>query len=330
MRRVRVKVYFFFVIVALFFYRAAGQSEIDPPQQWNNGIGHSSWDVALEPNDRKKMLSLWDSIGEDLKTEKNELAGTFVKGGYNSGFFLRWSVAKGFVIVPYFDQNLITDFGFGTVAILDQSEVIFEPEKDLAGGRGLDKMPRKWTVILGYFAPVESLKDLGAYRAGLGRYNAFNGHCCEFAPIFLCHRIDRENMPLAHTIPAKYAKFIKTPITGEITKVGKRMKVKNWGYQSELYGEWMEKAALTPVRINIGKRRGIKRKMLLRMVGEPEYAGRYVQVMKVALRSSQGYVVHDLSFGGREDTYRDYATEQEKALPPIRVGIKVTSSPVVD
>src|SRR5687768_15033715 len=74
---------------------------------WRNGIGHSSWDLALEPADRKRMLSLWDSIGEDLKTEKNELAGTFLKGGYNSGYFLRWSVAKGFVVVPYFDQNLI-------------------------------------------------------------------------------------------------------------------------------------------------------------------------------------------------------------------------------
>jgi len=297
--------------------------------RWNNGIGHSSWDLALEPDDRKRMLSLWDAIGEDLKTEKNDLAGTFLTGGYNSGYFLRWSVAKGFVVVPYFDQNLITDYGYGTVTSVDNSEVIFTPEKDLNGGRGLDRMPRKWTAILGRLVPVKLLKDFGMFRAGLGVYNEFNGKCCEFTPGFLTNRIDRPDKALPTGIPARYKHFIKDPITGTITTVRKPRHVRNWGYQGELHGEWMEQAVLIPVSINVGSRHGVKSNMLFRMSGEPRNT-RYVQVRAVSSQRSTCYVVQDISSNGKEGFYHDYETDQDKPLPTIRVGIRITTSPIIE
>src|SRR5947207_12638577 len=273
-------------------------------QKWDNGIFHSSWDLGLLPEDRKRMLTLWKSIGEDLKREKNDLAGTYVKGGYNSGYFLRWSIEKGFVVIPYFDQNLITDFGYGKVTFVNGSEVIFTPEKDLHGGRGLEKMPRKWTAILGYFVPVEMLGEFGKFRAGLGEYNEFNGSCCEFSPSFLCHRIDRLDKPFSQAIPARYEKFIKEPISGKVTYVG-RARERNWGYDGKLYSQWMEKAVLTPVTIDVGSRHGVKKNMLFRISGEPQIE-RYLQVTAVGRRMSKGYVVQDISGGGKGGFYRDY------------------------
>lgn len=317
------------VVVIAFGLVAPGQAQDADGLPWDNGIGHSSWALALETEDRKRVLALWDAIGDDLKIEQNNLAGTFVKGGYNSGYFLRWSVKKGFLVIPYFDQNLITDFGYGKVTIVNDSEVIFTSERELKGGRGLGKMPQRWTAIWGYFAPVESLRDFAQYRAGLGQYNEFLGNCCEFAPVFLCARIDRKDLPFPTEVPVRFRSLVRDPIWGEVVSVGKR-KIREWGYQGRLYGQWMEKTVLIPARINVGKSQGVKRNMLFRMIGEPAWADRYFQVMRVGRDVSHGYVVHEFFDDGKENLYRDYSTDQDKPLPPIRVGIKVTTSPVID
>ena len=316
------------IVIALGVVTLAAQSAASSNDErtWANDIGHSSWDLALEPVDRKRMLSLWDSIGEDLKTEKNELAGTVVKGGYNSGYFLRWSVSKGFVVVPYFDQNLIVDYGYGRVTVVDESDVIFTPEKDLNGGRGLENMPRRWTAVLGYFVPVEMLADFGLFRAGLGDYNEFNGRCCEFAPGFLAKRIDRPELAFPKIVPVKYRNLIKDPIAGTITWVGKSRHVRDWGYQGKLYGEWMDKAVLTPVSLNVGRVEGVKKNMLFRMSGEPFFE-RYVQIITVGERTSKAYIVEDIS-SGREGFYRDDSSEEDKPLPVVRPGTRVTTSTV--
>jgi hypothetical protein len=273
------------------------------------------------------MLQLWESIGEDLKTERNELAGTYVKSGYSAGYFFRWSVNKGYVLIPYFDQSLITDFSFGKVTFVDSSEVVFTPERELRGGRSMGTMPRKWTALGRYFVPVEMLKDFGDYMAGLGEYNEFNGRCCEFAPNFLAHKIDKPEAESEYPVPPKYARFIRQPIKAAVTFVGKKKTVKDWGFQGQLYGEWMERAVLIPVRISAGRTHGVKPNMLFRLVGEPDFY-QYLQIMKVQRQTATGYVVRDISSGGTE-TYQDFETEQKKPLPPIKVGMQVTTSPVL-
>jgi hypothetical protein len=296
-------------------------------QRWDNGIGHSSWDLAIDAKERQQMQSLWEIIGQDLKTEQNQLAGTYVKGGYSAGYFLRWSVGKGFILIPYFDQNLITDFSYGKVDVFDSSRIVFTPEKELKGGRSVAKTPREWTAIGNYFVPVEMLKDFGQFQAGLGTYNEFNGQCCEFWPNFLCRKIDAQPSARSYPVPVRFAHFMKRPIEGTITFVGGKLRVKNWGYQGELYGQWMETAVLIPVKVDLGRDRRVKKNMLLRLAGEPD-SGQYLQIIRVGSRTSMGYVVRDVSFGGKE-IYRDSSNDQEKPLSPIRVGIKVTTRPMI-
>jgi hypothetical protein len=64
--------------------------------------------------------------------------------------------------------------------------------------------------------------------------------------------------------------------------------------------------------------------MLLRLVGQPGF-NQYVQIIKPGARTSFGYVVRDL-FEGKE-RYHDSSTNQDKPLPPIRIGMKVTTNP---
>jgi len=306
-----------------FAVRTAQSQEPLAQPMWNNGVLHSNWAVALEPEDEKRMLFLWNSIGEDLKTEKNELAGTFVKGG-RAGFFLRWSVAKGFVVVLYYDENLVMDYGYGNVTLVDRYDVVFTPVKEIHGGRELKKMPREWTAILGYFVPVDMLEQFGEFRAGLGVYDEFNGSCCDFTPGFLVSRIDREDMPFPKDVPAKYKSLLKEPITGTATFVGKPRVVRDWDYRGKLGGQFMERALLTPVSVNVGRRQGIKKNMLFGVTGESP-GQRYFQVTEVSGERARGYVVQDISSGGKGGFYRDAETDKEIRLPAIRVGTKVTT-----
>jgi hypothetical protein len=288
---------------------------------WDNGIGHSTWSLALEAPERERVIALWNAIGEDLKTEKNPLAGTYVKGG-DSGYFLRWSPRKGFVVIPYFDQNLITDYGYGQVNFIDSSEIIFSPEKQLRGGRGLEEMPRTWTAIWHYFVPVDQLKDFGEYHAGLGDYNEFNGQCCEFVPTFLATRVDAPERASSLPVPDKYRRFMKEPINGKIVLVGKKKTVKDWGYEGELYSDWMEKAVLVPVTINVGSRQGVKNKMLFRIASDSDFWS-YLQITKVQQTKAHGVVVHDRSFSTRQEALAD--KERESRATKIRVGVEVTT-----
>ena len=292
--------------------------------RWINDIGHSTWDLALTSEEHTQLLQLWESIGDDLRKSPHPLAGTYVLLSHNSGYFLRWSPNSGFIVIPYFDQNLITEFGYGRVSVIDGYDVEFTSVRHLKGGRGLPRMPERWTSILGYFVPTNELNEFARFRAGLGEYNEFNGSCCDFIPTFLCKRLEEEK-PLSLTIPAKYAGIFLQPIKGRITSVGRRKTVKDWSYQGTLHEQWMEKAVLIPVTINAGRAAGVKRNMLFRMIGEPA-SYQYLQVIRVKQRQSFGYIVRDISDG--KETYVDSSTNQEKVLPPIRIGIQVTTSPI--
>jgi hypothetical protein len=89
----------------------------------------------------------------------------------------------------------------------------------------------------------------------------------------------------------------------------------------------METAILIPVRVDLGGDRRVKKNMLFRLVGEPGF-GEYLQIIRIGKRISLGYVVRDVSFGGKE-TYRNSPEAEEKPWPPIHVGTKVTTKPTV-
>ena len=327
MKKSTIKIVLAFTILFLSFQVAQSQNKSpneNPYDYWNNGIGHSSWMIGTTVEERKQLLEIWNSIGEDLKTESNELAGTYVNGGYSNGYFFRWS-NKEYILIPYYDQNLITDYSYGKVSFVDNSEVNFTPVKDLIGYRSMAKMPRQWTAVFNYFVPVGMLKDFGMFRAGLGVYNEFNGQCCEWKPSFIAKKIIGKRV--SHPVPAKYKSFIKNPIEGKIIFVGKKKIVKNWGFQGETYGQWMDKTALIPVKINVGRKHGVKKNMLFRLIDNPDFS-QYLQIMKVNSTYSKGFIVRPFTYEGKEE-YWEMETDTRKPFPPILKNIKVTTNPSI-
>lgn len=323
------KFVFVFFLIFLLFQTTKSQSDTIS-DQWEPNISSqiksykSSFVVGLSDEDRQKMKSLWNEIGEDLKTEQNAAAGTYVNLGYYNGYFLRWTIDKGFILISYYDQDYIQDFSYGTVNFIDNSEIIFSPQRELSNGRPFKKLPRKWTVLGRRLIPIENLKDFGLFQAGLGEYNDFNGDCCEFTPSFTNHKMEGD-LSLS-VIPEKYKRFLVKPISGKIISVGKKKVVNEWSYEGKLYSRWMDKTALVPVKINVGRKQGVKKNMLFSIIDGLEYENiQYVQIIKVYENTSQGFVVREFTYEGKE-VYFDYVDDKEKPFPPIKIGTKISTN----
>ncbi len=79
------------------------------------------------------------------------------------------------------------------------------------------------------------------------------------------------------------------------------------------------------------KNKALKKTMIFRLINEPD--GQYIQITKVGQLSSQGFIVRELSYEGKEiyldynDSKKDY---DKKPFPKLHIGIKVSTSPISD
>ena len=131
--------------VILFTVVVSRSQEMD---YWENDItklGNYKTSIALGLSDNEKnaLKSRWTDIGESLRLENTSFEGTYAKTGYEFGYFLRFSLSKGFILIPYLDENLITDFSYGKVEITKDLEVLLFPDKEMRGdGLTLKITPR--------------------------------------------------------------------------------------------------------------------------------------------------------------------------------------------
>jgi hypothetical protein len=283
------------------------------------------------------LLSRWDAIGAGLSTTTNTSAGTYEKSGY-SGYFLRWSPERGFIYVYHSEGLSIIDFSYGKVSVAPDS-IVFLPERTMRETfRGVKlKMPTTWIPITvdnrRFFVAEQEIRDFGDYFGGYKQYNDFNGPCCEFSPFFANAESDKLERKLTRgtLISTAYRRFLREPIKARIISVGRKRLVRNYGLAGELYGNLFQKASLLSVNISAGRRAGVKRNMLFRLIGEPH--GQYLRIKGVGEGTASGVVIRDVDDDGRETYYADIAGTNEpekKGYPPIRVGTKVTTSPILD
>jgi hypothetical protein len=295
--------------------------------------------ISIDASDLSvhELIARWNVIGQDLDTSENHFAGTFEKRAYR-GYFLRWSPAKGFVYVFHSEGLSIIDFSYGKVRVTHDA-VLFEPEREMKETFRGQKLitPRKWIPITSekeaFLVPEEQLADFGKYVGGFGEYNDFNGPCCEFSPFFFMAQ--RSTGQSGHQpiidIPPTYRRFIREPIKAHITAVGTKRFVMNYGLEGKLYGQLFPRASLMPVVISAGKEQGVLRDQLLRLVGESN--NQYLRILIVRKQRSSGVVVRDVDDDGKEtyfDNVPEFKKPQKKTFPAIRVGTKVTTSPVLD
>lgn len=284
----------------------------------------------------RALLERWDRIGNEARDSTNSFAGTFLKSGYR-GWILRWAPHAGFIYVYHSEGLSIIDFSYGKVEVTS-SEIRFIPERDMRETfRGIKlKTPLTWVTAQSprskYMVPKDEVKDFGQYVAGLGHYTDFNGPCCEFDPFFVSPRstVELAGSDAAVLVPDEYQRFMRQPITGRIVSVGKRRTVKAYGLHGKFYSHYfLEGCSLTPLAIDVGRIHGIRKNMLLRLAGQSDLPGQYIQVTSVGRQTAGAVLIRDVDDGNNESYIDNPASDQRISYPPIRPGMRVTTSPIL-
>lgn len=285
---------------------------------------------AATREDADALKIRWRAAEEELKTNEHRGAGTYVQRGAMRSGFLRWSPGAGFVYFYVYEDFAVIALSYGKVRVTP-AEVVFEVERELRPDRqdAPRPLPRRWVAARwktgDFFVPVERLRDFGNYVAGLGVYNDFNGPCCEFAPFFS----KRAPAPAAEAsrpvVPKEYERFIRRPIEAVIKSFGRARPAKGYGLEGEFYSSSLGDVTLIPVRIGAGRRHGVKRNLLFRILGAPE--GQYLKVTRVGPHTSDGVVIREMRAEGEGPCYEIRDTLTWVACPPVTVGTRVTTSP---
>ncbi|HEX5709255.1 MAG TPA: hypothetical protein VFX96_18270, partial [Pyrinomonadaceae bacterium] len=285
--------------------------------------------------DAEALRARWRAIEEELKTTESEFAGIYEQGGEMRQTFVGFAPRAGFVYFYVYEHFAVIDFSHGSVEVTP-SEIVFTVEREQQSesfNKQPHPTPRRWVAArwnrTNHLVPEPRISDFGDYVAGLGRYNDFNGPCCGFAPFLMSPaRVAPERDYEHPAVPAKYERLMKRPIEATILWVGRKRRVKDYGSEGELYEHLHQQATLTPVRLDAGRRRGVRRGLLFRLAGVEGYEGtaQYLKITRVLPDSSQGVVVRDLDEEGRE-TFYDLDSKKSLPFAPVAVGMKVSTRP---
>lgn len=323
-------------LVACAFARASAQTGTDERLFDFDPDLHRPWHLPEETT-REEAAALnarWKALGEELKSDPGEFAGTYFDGGDTRHSYLRWAPGGGFVYLYVYEHFAVLDFSYGRVEVTPTA-VVFEVERErreVDAEKRPRATPRRWVAarwrLRNYLVPEADVAEFGAYVGGFRQYNDFNGPCCDFTPFFRAEprRAPGKSFGVPE-VPAPYARLMRRPVEATITSVGRRRVVKEFGLEGELYSQRFERASLTPVTFGAGRASGLKAGMLLRLADEP--GGQYLKVTRVRAAHSEGVLVRDVDEDGRE-TFYDFAGgggPVRKDFPPVRVGARVTSAP---
>jgi hypothetical protein len=316
---------------------AAAQDDKADEPRFAHGLGYGEpWYVHPdEPREEVAALNArWKALGEELRSTSNAFAGTYDAGSGIRQSYLRWAPGGGFVYLYVYEHHAVLDFSYGRVEVTPTA-LVFTAERErhgVAAARGPSPMPRRWVAArwrqTNFLVPEKEVADFGMYVGGFGRYNAFNGPCCEFTP-FLTSAPGRDPLQVDEppSVPAPYARLMRRPVEATLRFVGRKRVVKDYRLEGDLYSQWFGRASLTPVTIDAGHVRGLKPGLLLRLVGEP--GGQYLKLTRVQASRSEGVVVRDVDDDGGE-TYYEHSgggEPRKKVYPPVRVGTRVTTAP---
>jgi hypothetical protein len=329
---------FRFLTVLLFFVplvSAAGQIvRVEQNEYW---IPFERYQIEIDRSDSeiRELVARWDQIGNELNRE-GSVGGTYEEYGYR-GYFLRWAPGGGFIYVYHSEHLSIIDFSYGKVSV-QGGVVTFLPEREMRKTFREVKLatPTKWITARfaggSYLVPGDRLQEFGNYVAGRAEYNDFNGPCCDYDPFFFSTEHSLKGSTAKPVlVDREYQQFIKRPINAEITFMGQKRRVTDYGLHGRHFYRLFEKAALIPIKVNAGRDQGLERNTLLRLVTDS--GPQYIRILKVRNNSASGVIIRGIGDDGVESYYTSDSPTDEpvrKLFPQVRVGARLTTSPISD
>jgi hypothetical protein len=305
-------------------------------RRWENGVSEAWWiSEELASNDEAAAVQAkWKLIKEENKRAAiSEWAGDYFIGSETHGSYFRWSAQNGFVLVHVNKcAAQVMGFSYGQVSA-SPAFVRLIPERTFRqetshqhGGQQTENnfIPVKFRGDR-LLVPESEMADFGDYTVGLGKFNE-SAFIYYFFTSHFFYKEGGEEIKEATDVaivPAGYERFLKQPIKGKITGVGKRIVRRDYTYESPTgQTETYTFASITPIVVDIGASDGAKRGLILKAVNTSEE----VKITNVGETSSTAILIRSLDERGRE-TYFDHDSEREKVYPRIAVGWKLTTSP---
>ena len=216
-------------------------SQIDPlalfdeKKVWHTGFTEAWFNFfGIPEGEIRKTIEHWENIGRDLtKATDSKSSGRYYSGGVTHGSFLRWSESNGFVWLD-------VDHCMGGPMRIRRGRVELVPEGILliieanlgnSGGHGghgghavqsdrISFVSVAWNDSL-FLVRKEDLDDFADYAAGLGEFNS-EYYPYDDNPFFASGRSDSRAKVVGLPIfPAGYEKYLKRPVRGSVTTVGK-------------------------------------------------------------------------------------------------------------
>jgi hypothetical protein len=321
------------VFFSLFvFILSIHAQEFEQFRYWTNGTGFSGnqyWIFGNVPqNEITKIKKRWDEIGESFKSTSNPFAGTYFQSG-NRGYYFRWSPEKGFVYVYYYEY-FVRDASYGKVLVTD-SEIKFIVEREMQNKDITRKLitPTVWIPVYEgkYFVRKTDIQSFGNFYGGFGDFNGYPQNWgCDCSPF--AERQGKITLEKSFIVPPKYRRFIKNPINGKIISIGKR----KISLEDTSVPELGKKSS-TFVTINVGRKNGVRRRMMFLLINEGDNYEQVLKVTRVGERTSHAVIERSADDKGNE-VYSDgwdYNLKKiiYKSYPKLRPGIKITTSAVL-
>ncbi|MDX6269514.1 MAG: hypothetical protein QOD28_737 [Acidobacteriota bacterium] len=293
----------------------ATQAQTDENGRWVNDVGEPWWfdSKNYTAEQAAEARARWEQIESERAAVQNLWAGDYQTDMSVRLHALRWSPGAGFV---FFDVNSC----MANVDQLDYGEVVADTpshlevvSKRLTGAGERRKFVKVRWGKQRYLIEEDGVAAFCDYVAGL---DAQGG--AEFGVNFLQHA-DDEAQPtdVLPTVPAEYRKLVRRPIEAVITKVGKsytEVDPENEGWND----------LVTPVTINAGSKRGLRRGMKIPILDSDAFE-ESVEITRVGLEDARGIVVRNLRKrpGVKLNEWDDGEDDPEQ---PIAVGWRLTTS----
>lgn len=255
---------------------------------------------------------------ENLKSEDNasigEWAGDYspVYSGEVNAETLRWSPKVGFVYLNFYTcLPELRGLDYGS-ALATPNYILLTSQSSKLNGQTVKYLPVKWGERH-YLIPEKEVAEFYRFVAGYGwkkdEYVTFD---------FLLKNDDIEKplfgMPV---FPRGYERFVKKPIEAEITKISRREIKTEQSYDgSPVY------KSHTFVRLNVGTANGVKPGMTFNVVESEDYEK--VELLQIGRNSSIGVLIRALD-ENKQETFKNWQTDEIKSYPSIAVGWKVST-----
>ena len=332
----RILALIFLALCVILAATTTAEAQVDKWGAWDNGITEAWWmsSKTFTNEDVTNAISRWKSIG-NITSPGWE--GDYFIGSEVHGTYVRWSPNAGFIIADVDKcQALVMGVTYGRV-ISTPNTIQFIPEFSKSSkphghhshnreGKPLNFVPVQWRDSL-YLIPENKIEDFADYVAGLGDFNALNAMGALLPESYFyskyAGKTQANDVPV---LPAEYQRFVKRPITGEITAVVGRKLQRNYSYEfkseSFSFGNQYELASLTFVTVNIGSLHGVKKDLFLR-VAQPNL-GEVIRLVEVGPTSSKAVLVRDVE--NQKETYYDNEAEREREYPRVKAGWTLTTA----